>query len=135
MEASKAPQIVPDPTVLLKDIDKTDDWTKMVEEVKTEDDSGFIYVKKGDSFHRINYDDILFIEALSDLVQIKTASARFVHRSTMAAFVEKLPATTFCRTHRSCIVNVNRVDSFNESKAVLEENEVPVSKGYRAELF
>ena len=65
--------------------------------------------------------DILFVKALSDYVIIKTTSAKYITLCTMKEMMDSLPEEMFIRTHRSFIVNVDKI--MNVKGSFIEINE------------
>lgn len=86
----------------------------------------------------INVRDIIFVKALSDYVIIKTTSAKYITLCTMKEMVENLPEEHFVRTHRSFIVNVDKIRSVKGSMVELNENElhfsIPIGRAYKKEF-
>ena len=86
----------------------------------------------------INVSDILFVKALSDYVIIKTTNAKYITLCTMKEMVENLPEEQFVRTHRSFIVNVDKIMNVKGSFIELNENElrfsIPIGRAYKKEF-
>ena len=57
---------------------------------------------------RINFEDVLFIEALSTYVVLITDKYKHVVGGTLKSTEERLPFRHFVRVHRSYIVNLHR---------------------------
>jgi hypothetical protein len=68
-----------------------------------------IAVKDRQQIHVISIDEIDYIEAYGDYVQLHTAKGFFLKEQTMKFFEEHLPAQQFIRIHRSYFVNVEQV--------------------------
>lgn len=66
-------------------------------------------VRDGRHSHVVSVADVLWVESLGNYVRLHTASARFVHRSTMRRVADELASHGFVRIHRSAIVNARRV--------------------------
>ena len=58
----------------------------------------------------IPVDDIIYLRADDDYVQIHTAEGLFLKKDTMAAFEKRLDPSQFVRIHRSFIVQVDHLD-------------------------
>lgn len=96
-----------------------------------------IVVRNGNKINVIPCDKILYIEAQDDYVMIYTGDGKFLKQSTMKFFEQKLDPKMFVRVHRSCIVQVDKIDRIElygrETYLVFLKNGVklPVSKsGY-----
>ncbi len=97
-----------------------------------------IVVKDKHQIHIIPYTDIVLLEAADDYVKIHLANKYFLKKKTLSHYESVLPATAFCRVHRSYIValqSIHKVEPWEKDGAIitLKNNvEVPVSKaGYK----
>ncbi len=57
----------------------------------------------------VNFEDIIFIKALADYVIVKTISGKYITLAAMKDIQDNLPHQTFARSHRSYIVNLDKV--------------------------
>lgn len=96
-----------------------------------------IVVKTGGRIRIIPMEDVHYLEAADDYVKIHTSEGAFLKNKTMAHFERMLDAAQFVRTHRSYIVNVQRITRLDAHEkeswlALLTTGaRVPVSKtGY-----
>jgi DNA-binding LytR/AlgR family response regulator len=79
--------------------------------------------------------EILFVEALSDYVNIYTISNRFTVLSTMKSIENKLPTKDFCRVHRSFLVRVDKIKEIEDNAITIEDKTIPVSRSYKEHLL
>ena len=61
----------------------------------------FLFIKDGTRQHKVNRDEILFIEGLRDYVAVHTRSQRIVSLLRLKVLAEQLPADRFARIHHS----------------------------------
>ncbi|PLX16401.1 MAG: DNA-binding response regulator [Salinivirgaceae bacterium] len=99
-----------------------------------------IFIKKKNStLVRLNYNDILYIEALENYVIVATYDQRYTIHFTMKAIANKLPENKFKRVHRSYIINVNRIELIEDNTIVIKEQAgskvIPIGKSYRDSLM
>lgn len=94
---------------------------------------GYIFVKSDYKLVRINFDDILYVEGLKDYVKIYLSSSPrpILSLTSMRSLEETLPAAFFYRTHRSYIVNMQRVTVVERGQIVFGEKHLPVSDSYK----
>lgn len=112
--------------ILLSEKDKI-----QVEQVE----SNFIFIKSERRYFKVNFEDILFVEALKDYVIIQTLKQRLITRISLKAMQEMLPSTLFLKPNRSYIINKERVDSFSNNDVFIDKYEIAISNAYRDELF
>ncbi len=101
------------------------------EEEKTTD----IYIRQGDAFLRINWDEILFVEAMQNYLKLHLDGKVFVIRQTMASLEEMLPKDVFFRIHKSFLVNITHIDAVSGGRLFISGMELPISKLRKEELM
>lgn len=69
-----------------------------------------LVVKNGNSISVIPVGEIAFIEAQEDYVMIHTQQARYMKNLTMSYLETHLPKDLFIRTHRSYILNLEKIE-------------------------
>ncbi len=94
-----------------------------------------LYVKVNNRMIRIQLDDILYIEALSDYVLIHTLTEKLVVYSTLKAIGAKLKGERFMRIHRSYVINLRQIDAIEDNSVITNGKPIPISKSYRSEFF
>jgi len=99
-----------------------------------------IVVKIGSKIKIIPLQDIHYLEAADDYVNVVTSEGSFLKNKTMNFFEKNLDVHQFVRTHRSYIVNVQqitRIDAYEKEShlAILKSGkQIPVSKSGYARL-
>lgn len=94
----------------------------------------YFFVKKADVYVKVNPDDIHYLEAASDYVEIHAASSQYLVNATLSHIQNLLPEKDFCKIHRSYIVNTHYVDSFGDNMIQIGEKLLPVSRSGKKEL-
>ncbi|WP_046243611.1 LytR/AlgR family response regulator transcription factor [Hymenobacter terrenus] len=93
-----------------------------------------LFVKTNGKLLRINFEEVLFIEALSTYVVLVTDKHKHIVGGTLKSIEERLPFRHFVRVHRSYIVNLHRVEAMADNLLKLGQHEVPVSRPYQEEF-
>lgn len=88
----------------------------------------YIFIKAGNRLEKINFEDILFVEAMENYMAIYTGTGKIVTHSTLKSLQEKLPVASFVQTHKSYIVNIHAVKAMEGNILYLNSFQVPVSK-------
>lgn len=102
-----------------------------------EKDNGRIfdmYIRQGDSFQRLHWNDILYVEAMQNYLNLCLKEKTFVTHQTMISVEEILPKDHFFRVHNSYLVNVGQIDKINGGRLFVNGSEIPISK-HRKEAF
>lgn len=84
---------------------------------------------------RILLADILFIEAMDKYVRIHTSLRRIMTLMALKNLERMLPPEHFIRIHKSFIVPINRITSFNRQQIILNEISLPVGRAYADDLI
>lgn len=84
-------------------------------------DNSKIFVKENGKILRVDFDNILYIEAFGDYVKIFPLIGKMiVTMITMKKLETLLPTTSFLRIHKSYIININSVVSIEGNSILLE---------------
>ncbi|MGN6567235.1 MAG: LytR/AlgR family response regulator transcription factor [Flavipsychrobacter sp.] len=94
-----------------------------------------LFIKEGGLFHKVSFDEILYIESDHVYVSVYTAQRRYLVRTSLQQYHEELDKNIFVRIHRSYIVNKHKVDSIAPAHLVMGNKILPVSKKYRDALL
>jgi DNA-binding LytR/AlgR family response regulator len=98
-----------------------------------------IFVKKNATLIKLNFNDIIFIEALENYIIIHTLDEKYTIHFTMKSIEEKLPKNKFKRIHRSYIVNLNKIKGIEENSVIVKLHDgtklLPIGKSYKEELL
>jgi len=90
----------------------------------------FLYVRSERKMTKVIFDDILFIESLSDYVKIHLKDKEIVTREKISKIEQFLP-DSFIRIHRSFIVSLVKIESYSHETIVILGKELPISRNCR----
>lgn len=68
-----------------------------------------IALRSGTKIHVVPINEVLYLQADGDYVQVVTPQGRFLKEQTLKSFAEQLPPERFARVHRSVLVNVEAI--------------------------
>lgn len=94
-----------------------------------------LYVRQGDTFTHIFWEDILYIESMQNYVRIYFKEKVLTIHQTMNSLEQMLPNNAFFRIHRSYLVNVNYISSVSGNRIFIGGKELPVSAAKRDEFY
>jgi len=103
-------------------------------EVASEQENLFLYFRVDRRMVKVFLDDILFVESLKDYIKIVTSKKTIVTKQPISSLEELLPADSFIRIHRSYIIAVNKVDSFNADSVEIRKSELPIGRFYKQDV-
>jgi DNA-binding LytR/AlgR family response regulator len=94
-----------------------------------------LFIRANGKFKKLAIDDLLFVEASGSYVHIHSVTDRFTLSHNLTNFQKKTPLSNLVRIHRSYLVNINKVDSFEESFVFIQNHKLPLSDSYRNEFL
>ncbi len=83
---------------------------------------------------RIPHDRIAYVEAMGDYVKIVAEDRKYVVLMSMKKMEDLLPKEQFFRSHKSYIVNTQKIESFTAKEILLKKIKVPLSR-FRRQAF
>jgi DNA-binding LytR/AlgR family response regulator len=119
--------------VLQTDIDAPDSVYHTTD-IISESANSSLYVRADRKMVKIILNDILYIEGLSDYVKIITTAKTIVTKHLLSSLEETLPKTNFIRIHRSFIVAINKIDSYNADLIQVGKMDLPIGRLYKKEV-
>lgn len=97
--------------------------------------SDYIFVRSDRKMIKIAFEEILFIESISDYIKIHLKDKSVITRETITSIEAKLPKRDFLRTHRSFVVSLTYVDSYTNEFVEIGPRQIPVSRTYKDEVL
>ena len=91
----------------------------------------FIYVKENKRVIKVRLDEILYVEGLSEYVQIYTGKRKIITKTSMTNMEEKLPTDDFIRIHKSFIVALSKIEAFTAHSIEVPGKELPIGRSYK----
>lgn len=88
----------------------------------------YIFVKAEGKLEKLNFDEILFAEAMENYVGIYLPGKKLVIHSTLKSLQEKLPSAQFLQPHKSYLVNIAQIKSIEGNTLHVAGFQVPISK-------
>lgn len=93
----------------------------------------FLYLKVDRKTVKVDVNDILWIESLKDYVKVALKDRTFVTKQKISILEELLPEDNFLRIHRSFIISVPMIESFNSNTVEIAGKELPIGRNYKNE--
>lgn len=103
-------------------------------QLEHENNHPFLYLRSNRKMVKILFDDILFIESLKDYIKVVTNHRTIVSRNSISSLEEMLPKNVFLRIHRSYIVAISKIDSFNTEVIDIAKRELPIGRLFKHDV-
>jgi DNA-binding LytR/AlgR family response regulator len=113
---------------------KPEQASAITKENHTEPASSFLYFRADRKMVKVFFRDILFIEALKNYIKIVTDSKTIITKYVLSSLEEMLPTTEFLRIHKSYIVAINKIDSYNADSIQIAKHELPIGRLFKYDV-
>jgi DNA-binding LytR/AlgR family response regulator len=94
----------------------------------------FIFIKDGTTNYKINFDELLYVQAYGNFAKVFTTKQTIVASTTMKHLEEELPDNQFTRVHKSFIINIQKVNKIEGNTVYINKTEIPVGAVYKLGL-
>lgn len=91
----------------------------------------FLYLKVERKMVKVDVRDILWVESQKDYIKVILSDRILISKQKISLLEELLPEEEFLRIHRSFIVSINKVDSFNSSTVEIAGKELTIGRNYK----
>ncbi len=112
---------------------------KLDQKIVTEENINFqnpyIFVKADKMMVKIYLNEIKYIEALKDYVQVVTTKDKIITYLSLNYLVERLPKDQFCRVHRSFIISIDKIESYTGTDIIIAKQLIPIGRHYKNSLM
>ena len=95
---------------------------------------GYISFRSDRKMIKVALNDILYIESIKDYIKVITATNTVITKQPISSVEAMLPKEMFIRIHRSYIVALNKIESYNNELVWIAKQELPISRMYRHEV-
>lgn len=97
--------------------------------------NGRIPLQDGENTILVNWTDIQYVQSENVYIHVYTDQARYLIRKKLIDMEMQLPKNIFFKPHRSYLINLGYVSSFDGKNITMKNNlKIPVSRGKRDEL-
>ncbi|MBL7698113.1 MAG: response regulator transcription factor, partial [Chitinophagaceae bacterium] len=105
--------------------------SKVKVETRKQDEKDFIFVNVQKKKVKIAFDEILYVESQREYIKIVTTKREFLSKLSTNEIESMLPPGIFKRIHRSFIVSIKKIDSYNAEMIDVGGVQIPIGRGYR----
>lgn len=96
--------------------------------------SSVLFIRKDNRYLKVPVQDILYLHAAGSYSYLVTTTGKFSLSLNLSQFIRKNKVTVLLRVHRSYLVNVQHIDSFDQSYVYLGSTQIPIGEKYRHAL-
>lgn len=89
-----------------------------------------IFIRKDYMLVKIKFDDLKWIKAEDNYLELYCVNNKHQIRSTLKDFIEKLPSSIFLQVHKSFCINIKYLSAVNKTSVWINKVEIPVGRAY-----
>jgi DNA-binding LytR/AlgR family response regulator len=94
-----------------------------------------MYVRQGDAFKRIDWQDLYYAEGMQNYIKLYFSNTVLTIHQTMTSLEEMLPKDYFFRIHRSYLINLTHIEKISGGQVSMLGVSLPIAKPRREELL
>lgn len=94
-----------------------------------------ISIKSGVKTYQVKIDDIRYIEGLGNYINVYLSDRKITTYISLRDFLEELPEKQFIRIHKSYIVSILHIKSFENHQVKLDDKTIPIGKTYKEKFI
>jgi len=94
----------------------------------------FIFIKSDKKVYKIDFENILYIEATGDYVKVVTTDNQYLVNNTLKNLLEELPGSEFIRVHKSYIISRDKIKFVEGNYIKIGNTDVPIGAAYKEEI-
>ena len=103
--------------------------------VINEKEKDYIFVRSNSLLTKVKIQEIIYVQALGDYVNIFTKDKRLTVHITLKGMEEKLPRDKFYRLHRSYLTALHHIDNIEEGTVYVGKHPLPIGEQFKKELL
>jgi len=96
--------------------------------------NSFLYFRVDRKMVKVYFRDILFVEALKDYIKIVTEGRTIITKYVLGTLAELLPGDEFLRIHKSYIIAIGKIESYNADSIQIAKHELPIGRLYKYDV-
>ena len=108
--------------------------TSATKEKQNGESNSFLYFRAERKMVKVFFRDILYVEGLKDYIRIVTDNKTIITKYVLSTLEEMLPANEFLRIHKSYIVAIYKIDSYNADTIHIAKHELPIGRLYKFDV-
>ena len=95
----------------------------------------YLFIKADNKLVKLQFDEILFAEALQNYVVIHTKDKKYITYLTFKSVEDYLPSSLFLKTHKSYIISAAKVESIEGNDIRIGQHHIPISRNLKDDVM
>ncbi|SEP03593.1 DNA-binding response regulator, LytR/AlgR family [Mucilaginibacter gossypiicola] len=106
-----------------------------IKETNIDNDNPYMFFKVGREQVKILLKDIIYIEGLADYIKVHTMDKSYIASEKLGYMEQTLPSNSFVRIHKSFIIALDKITSFNTDQVMLNDKPLPLGRLFKVVFF
>lgn len=102
---------------------------------KPEANENYFFIKCGNKYEKIYFDEILYVEGMQNYVTIFTTKGKYITLLNLKSLEQNLDGKLFIRVHKSYIVSTGKIDGIEGNDIFIGQHRIPISRNYREQVI
>jgi len=102
---------------------------------KSEADENYFFIKCGNKYEKVYFDEILYVEGMQNYVTIFTTKGKYITLLNLKSLEQNLDSKLFIRVHKSYIVSTGKIDGIEGNDIFIGQHRIPISRNYREQVI
>lgn len=99
-----------------------------------DNEKDFIFLNVNKKKVKILFPEIVYIESQREYIKIVTTKKTYISKISTKEIESVLPSNLFKRIHRSFIISLDKIESYNAETVEVNGISIPIGRGYRGVL-
>ena len=100
-------------------------------QIEVEEKKDYLFLNVQKKKVKILFSEILYVESQREYIKIVTTKKEYISKMSTHEIESLLPAQLFRRIHRSFIVSIDKIESYNSEEVEVMGISIPIGRGYR----
>lgn len=104
------------------------------EKTGVENPRNFLLLRADKKSYKINFTEIIYIEAIGDYLKVILTGKNLVIHETIKGLLEQLPSGLFLRVHKSFIVAIDRINFIEGNQLQVGSSYIPIGRSFKDDV-
>lgn len=102
---------------------------------RSEKSGDYFFVKSNNRYERVNFDEVLFVEAANNYIIIHTPDRKLIAYLTFKGVEDILPTADFIKVHKSFIVSLSKIQNLDSEEIRIGKHVIPISRSLKESVM
>lgn len=91
----------------------------------------YFFIRCGNKYEKIFFDDVLYLESMQNYVNIFTTKGKYTTLINLKGLEQNIDNNLFMRVHKSYMVSIRKIDMIEGNEIFMQSFRIPLSRSYR----